>query len=95
MFGELFANQLRDVHVGKWTGPVESGYGLHLVYIDQRAPGRLPEFDDVRNAVLRDWLAERRREANEALYRTLREQYTITIEQLDLIESSDTDGGAS
>lgn len=88
LFGAAFATQLADVPAGEWTGPVESGYGLHLVYLDDRTPGRLPELADVREAVLRDWLAEQRREANEALYHALREQYTITIEQPESIEPS-------
>jgi hypothetical protein len=94
LFGAEFSDGLEAVPAGEWTGPVQSGYGLHLVFVDERTPGRLPELADVRDAVLRDWLAEQRREANDALYQALREQYTITIEQPEPVERP-ADGGDS
>ena len=32
-FGENFAAKLGDLPLGQWQGPVESGYGVHLVFI--------------------------------------------------------------
>ena len=36
-----------------WFGPVESGYGMHLVFVEERTEGRLPELAGVRDAVSR------------------------------------------
>jgi hypothetical protein len=79
-FGDRFASALNGLSVGDWSGPIESGYGLHLVRIDNREESRLPAFDDVRAAVERDFLAERTRELKDKLYETLRQRYTITVE---------------
>jgi parvulin-like peptidyl-prolyl isomerase len=68
-----------DLEPGRWTGPVESGYGVHLVLVRERTEGGLPELPDVREVVRREWLAARRREANAAFLRRLREKYTVIV----------------
>ncbi len=35
-FGEEFAAKLGELPPGQWQGPVESGYGVHLVLISER-----------------------------------------------------------
>jgi parvulin-like peptidyl-prolyl isomerase len=80
-FGESFAAALAEANTGSWVGPVESGYGLHLVFVRQREEGRLPGLDEVRDRVANDWAASRRREAVEAAYRTLRERYAVVVER--------------
>ena len=80
-FGREFAEQLNELPIGRWTGPVESGYGLHLVLIRERVPGRVPALQDVRAAVERDWRASRRKDAAEAFYQGLRERYTVLVEE--------------
>jgi hypothetical protein len=80
-FGEKFAATLDELPVGQWQGPVESGYGVHLVLVRERTQGRLPALEEVRAAVGRDWINARRLEANEKLYQALLQRYTVTIEQ--------------
>jgi parvulin-like peptidyl-prolyl isomerase len=80
-FGGAFAEQLHELPVGRWAGPIESGYGLHLVLIRERIDGLVPELEDVREAVERDWMAERRKETGEAFYQGLRSRYTVVVEQ--------------
>ncbi len=50
-----FARQLADLEVDRWAGPIRSGFGMHLVRIDTRTDGRLPELEEVRDALLREW----------------------------------------
>ncbi len=66
--------------VGQWQGPIQSGYGMHLVLVSARTDGRAPELDEVRDALRRDWLNERRIAANEAYYQSLLQRYTVTVE---------------
>ena len=49
-FGQRFADEVADMPDGNWAGPIVSGFGLHLVRIDSRTPGRLPQLADVRAA---------------------------------------------
>ena len=66
--------------LGQWQGPVESAYGVHLVFVSERTEGRVPALADVRDAVRREWDDARRLEANEKFYRELLKHYTVTIE---------------
>jgi len=79
-FGEEFAKRLEELPVGRWAGPVESSYGLHLVLVRERTPGRIPALVEVREAVKREWRAARSKEATEAFYQRLRAQYTVVVE---------------
>lgn len=81
LFGEPFAARLMETDAGRWVGPIESGYGLHLVYIRRREDGRLPALSEVRAQVARDWAIDRRTEAVEAAYRTLRDRYVVTVDR--------------
>lgn len=82
LFGTVFTDGLKGVEVGQWSGPVESGFGPHLVFVEAREAGRLPQLPEVRDAVQREWLSERRREAVDSLYERLAENYSIEIESL-------------
>jgi hypothetical protein len=85
-FGQKFVMKLADLPVGQWQGPVESGYGLHVVMISERAAGRLPALAEVREAVRREWTNGRRLDANEKLYLELQKRYNVTIESPAAVE---------
>jgi hypothetical protein len=88
-FGEQFAATLVEMPVGQWHGPIESGFGVHLVLIIDRTDSSLPALDDVRAAVRREWINARRLEANEKFYRTLLQRYTVTIERPQAAKDTD------
>jgi parvulin-like peptidyl-prolyl isomerase len=78
--GSQFLQSLRNLPTGSWQEPIRSGFGLHLVYIDERIDGKVPALKDVREAVLRDWASVKRKQTNEAFYEALRSRYTVTVE---------------
>jgi hypothetical protein len=86
-FGEAFTEQLGGLQPGQWQGPIESGYGVHLVKVSERTDGRLPALAEVRDAVRREWENARRLESNEKYYRELLKRYAVTIEQPDSAEA--------
>jgi hypothetical protein len=65
---------------GRWSGPLESGYGWHLLYVDRRAASPAPAFEDVKGRVRDDVLAAARAGANAAAERRLMESYRIVRE---------------
>ena len=90
-FGERFARALEGAPVGEWTGPLESGYGQHLVMIRAKQEARMPTFDEVGVAVERDFRAERTLQLKDVVYETMRSRYTVTYEDgLELADRSDT-----
>lgn len=80
VFGAGFAQGLAGMESGRWSGPVQSAYGWHLVYVSEREEGRRRPLAEVREAVQREWLAARRREVIDATYKKLREKYVIIVE---------------
>ena len=80
-FGSVFSEALVDLPVGEWAGPIESGFGLHLVLIGDRQSGNVPGFDEIRPVVEREWLADRRVEAKEAFYQGLRRRYEVIVDE--------------
>ena len=80
LFGSRFPQKLREPALGEWSGPVESGYGLHLVLVGERTKGRTPELAEVRDEVLREWRVSRREETNNELYERLRDNYQVIVE---------------
>jgi hypothetical protein len=80
-FGDEFAARLGELSPGQWQGPIESGYGVHLVLVSERTEGRLPELTEVRDIVRREWDNARRLEGNGKFYQELLERYTVTVER--------------
>ncbi len=81
VFGDDFAQRLMQVEAGQWTGPVESSFGLHLVFITDRVPVGQATPSDVRALVERDFVADRKKRELQSLYDKLAEKYTVRIEQ--------------
>jgi hypothetical protein len=87
-FGDAFAAKLSELPTGMWQGPVESGYGVHVVFVSARTHGSMPAFDDVRDAVRRACVNTRRAEATERFYQSLLRRYTVTVERAGSAEAS-------
>jgi PPIC-type PPIASE domain len=79
-FGDGFARELAATKPGAWAGPIVSAYGYHLVLVASVTPAYVPELGDVRDAVAREWYAERRRAVLGAKYNELRSRYVIRID---------------
>jgi len=79
-FGQEFADALMKLAPGQWSGPVESGFGLHLVLVRERSDGAPAELAAVRPLVEREVLAERRKAEMQALYERLLAKYSVSID---------------
>ena len=79
-FGDEFAQAITHLESGRWAGPVQSGYGWHLVYVSEHTAGRPSQLADVHEAVQREWLAARRREIVDSTYSKWREKYVVVVD---------------
>ncbi|MEJ2516187.1 MAG: peptidylprolyl isomerase [Gammaproteobacteria bacterium] len=79
-FGEEFADELAEVQPDRWSGPVPSPFGIHLVFVTDREPGRQLPLEEVRPAVLAEWQDQRREQAREEAYQRMRDRYEVVIE---------------
>jgi parvulin-like peptidyl-prolyl cis-trans isomerase-like protein len=87
-FGEKFSAKLAGVSMGQWQGPVESGYGVHLVFVAERTEGRVHTLAEVRDDVSREWANAERLKLNEKFYQDLQRRYTVSIEGLESTKNS-------
>src|SRR5215472_14487532 len=78
-FGPQFAVALEKVKPASWQGPIESGFGWHLVFIDTVIPGRTPAFDEVESEVKTAWLGDQKAQAWQKAYQTMRAKYTVLL----------------
>ena len=79
MFGGEFAEELVNLTPDSWQGPVKSGYGVHLVYVEQREAASIYPFAEVRERIKNDYLFDLRQTQNEAMLEKLKTRYEITI----------------
>ena len=80
VFGTEFAAQLDEAPVGQWSGPVQSGFGLHVVRVDARKPGAMPTLDAIRPIVEREWRVVQQQQSSAELLAGLRAKYAIRVE---------------
>lgn len=78
-FGTEFTAEVLSLPEGKWSGPVRSGYGLHVVKVFDRKPGRIPDLAEVRDKVETDLQYEARRAAQEQGYQEIAGKYRVVI----------------
>ncbi len=78
-FGAHFGESTFDLDLDRWSSPIESAYGLHLVRVEAREPGQVPPLASVSER-LRLQIEERRRNANlDALLSDLRARYEVVL----------------
>jgi hypothetical protein len=82
LFGKVFAEQLFQLEINTWQGPIESGYGIHLVRINEKIDARMPELASVIEKVRTDWMFEQRQKMNKEIYERFKERYEIVVEDL-------------
>jgi hypothetical protein len=82
LFGKSFAEQLLKSEINTWQGPIESGYGLHLVRISEKIDARMPELASVIDKVRTDFMFKQRQNLNKEIYEKFKERYEIVIEEM-------------
>ena len=82
LFGKGFAEELFTLGINTWQGPIESGYGLHLVRVSEKVDSRMPELASVIDKVRTDLMFERRQKMNKEIYEKFKERYEIVVEDM-------------
>jgi peptidyl-prolyl cis-trans isomerase C len=84
LFGTAFAEQIVELELGVWQGPVLSGYGAHLVRVSDAVLVPLPAFDDVKQQITEEWMARQVNELSERFIENLVSRYEVIIEEADV-----------
>jgi hypothetical protein len=78
-FGPAFSAAVAKLPPGSWQGPVESGFGWHLVFVDTVIPARAPSFEEIEQDVKTAWLDDQKAQAVEKAYKDMRAKYTVLL----------------
>jgi parvulin-like peptidyl-prolyl isomerase len=78
-FGTDFTAEVLSLPEQTWSGPVRSEYGLHLVKLSDRKPGRIPALAEVRDKVESDLLYEARSAVREQGFQEIAGKYRVAI----------------
>src|SRR4029077_10521675 len=79
-FGQEFADAVFALKPGAWNGPIEAGYGLHLVRVSEVKPAKRREFSEVKTQVLEYWREQRQRQDNEKYFASLLKKYDVIVD---------------
>jgi peptidyl-prolyl cis-trans isomerase C len=82
-FGPDFAKAVFQLEPGAWRGPIRSGYGWHLVFVDATEPGRIPAFEEVQSDVKSAWLDQKQREIKDTAFASMRARYTVVVPPIE------------
>ena len=81
-FGNGFGAAVAALTPGQWAGPVESGYGLHLVKVLRREDSTIPDWRGVRHKLVTDIQFEGRKAAEDQLYAEIAPRYQIVYDDI-------------
>lgn len=80
-FGPDFARAVFSLGTGSWSGPVQSGYGPHLVRVSTMEEARVPPLSEIRERVRAEWKRERETQAKERYLAELRKKYDVLADE--------------
>lgn len=80
-FGNGFAARLAALPTGSWQGPIQSGYGLHLVFLEHNISAQKPTLEQVRSKVLLEWQRHKKQLFLDKNYAALLGKYKLVIDR--------------
>ncbi|WNM63584.1 peptidylprolyl isomerase [Candidatus Nitrospira neomarina] len=60
VFGTTFAETLLLLTPGFWEGPIESGLGWNIVWVESITPGHPPAFEEIEPDIKTQWREKQR-----------------------------------
>lgn len=83
VFGPDLPPRAFELPLRTWSEPIESAYGLHLVFVEARVEARPQTLDEVRSRVAEEVWARREREELRAALDELRGHYDVRVAARD------------
>lgn len=78
--GEEFTTEIATLETGMWQGPVSSGYGSHLVYIEAKKEAHSVPFDEVKEKVLSDYNYAHQKEVKASILKEFSKNYEVDFD---------------
>ncbi|MFK7880936.1 peptidyl-prolyl cis-trans isomerase [Roseobacter sp.] len=84
-FGTGFHASLAELVADKWSGPVQSAYGQHLVRVIDAINGTISPLADIRDRVEAEWRASEMQQMRATFNAALLEQYSVSLPDPDAV----------
>lgn len=94
-FGPPFAKAVFQLRPDAWQGPIESGYGWHLVFVENLEPRRVPAFTEVEPDVKSALLDQKQREIKRTAFEAMRARYTIVVPPIESVDWGSLQGSGT
>jgi hypothetical protein len=78
-FGPPFARALVELKPGAWAGPIASGYGWHVVFVESLTPQRTPDYEEIESDIKTAWVEDRRNAVRAQMYEAMRARYEVVL----------------
>jgi len=85
IFGPGFAEAVAEVKPRVWSGPFESAYGLHLVWVRESVGEQLPEFAAIQGRARQELVALRGEKMLRERLDEVRGNYEIRVEEKPVV----------
>jgi parvulin-like peptidyl-prolyl isomerase len=86
IFGDSFTEQVFKLELGQWQKPIKSGYGWHLVKVNQKLPAQIGTFEEHKAEIFNKLLEECKEKANQKFYQSISDRYFIQLDKAVLNE---------
>ena len=87
-FGKEFSEVIQNIVPQEWSGPLNSEYGSHLIFVNSISESFTPALEEIKNIVVSDVILEKQNNSVKEYLKELRSKYQIEI-LADLNETSD------
>ncbi len=89
-FGTRFAQAIDTLKLNAWQGPVYSGFGVHLVKINEKTPAGYYAFDEIKRNVVLDYNFNANNQFKTDLLNSLLKNYEVVydLENEDLTKNN-------
>jgi peptidyl-prolyl cis-trans isomerase C len=80
LFGADFSKQILSLPMKLWSGPVDSGYGYHAVYVFEKKESLIPKWQEIKYKIVNDMVLEEKSAARDQFYTELLRQYQVVYQ---------------
>ena len=78
-FGEDFSDAIDKAIINDWSGPYESSYGSHLVFVSAVAEEKVPELKEIRSLLISDIQMQQEQDNFKLYLDNLRNEYKVQV----------------
>ena len=78
-FGKNFSEEIQKIVPKDWSGPLNSEYGSHLIFVHSISESFTPALEEIKNVVISDIILEKQNNSVKEYLKELRSKYQIEI----------------